>query len=147
MRIGQLARQAGLRTSAIRYYESLGILKAPARVSGRREYGASALDTLRLVQAAQCAGFTLEETRQLMAVLQNEAATRTWQTMAARKLVELDATIARMRKARRVLADAIDCACAGRVDACKLVANAAVERAPVGRGRARKNVSRPGALD
>ena len=135
MRIGQLARQAGLRTSAIRYYESLGILKAPPRVSGRREYGASALGTLRLVHAAQCAGFTLEETRQLVAVLQDDAATRTWQTMASRKLVELDDTIVRMKKARRVLAKAIDCACAGRVDDCKLVMNTAIEGAPQRRSR------------
>ena len=36
--IGELARRAGVTTSALRYYEELGLLPAPARVSGQRRY-------------------------------------------------------------------------------------------------------------
>lgn len=123
MRIGELARRTGLRTSAIRYYESLGILKPPARVSGRRAYGESSLNTLRLARAAQHAGFTLAETRELLATMGNDAPqAEAWESMARRKLDELDATISTLKAARRVLANAVDCACAGRADACKLVA-------------------------
>lgn len=38
--IGQVARLAGVKTSAIRYYESIGVLPPPARESGHRRYGA-----------------------------------------------------------------------------------------------------------
>ncbi|WP_394846749.1 MerR family transcriptional regulator [Pendulispora brunnea] len=127
MRIGELARRAGLRTSAIRYYETIGILKVPARVSGRREYDAEALDALQLVQAAREAGFTLNETRQLIADL-HEPSPRAWQTMVRRKLIELNAAMARLGRARDVLLNAMDCSCAGRADACKLVGRGSKER-------------------
>ncbi|MGN6810513.1 MAG: MerR family DNA-binding transcriptional regulator, partial [Thermomicrobiales bacterium] len=39
--ISAVARQAGLRPSALRYYEAAGLLPAPARVSGRRRYDAT----------------------------------------------------------------------------------------------------------
>lgn len=47
MSIGELARRANVRASAIRYYESLGLLAPPARVAGGREYGDDALDALK----------------------------------------------------------------------------------------------------
>ena len=40
--IGQVARQAGLKTSAIRYYEFVGLFPEPERESGQRLYGADA---------------------------------------------------------------------------------------------------------
>ncbi|WP_394822232.1 MerR family transcriptional regulator [Pendulispora albinea] len=122
MRIGQLALRAGLAPSAIRYYESIGILKPPARVSGRREYANSALDTLQFVQAAQRAGFTLAETRELVGLLRS-GGPDPWPSIARRKLVELDASIAKLTMARRLLASAMNCACEGKIDACALVAD------------------------
>jgi MerR family transcriptional regulator, redox-sensitive transcriptional activator SoxR len=123
MTIGDLARRVDLRTSAIRYYESLGLLPRAARISGRREYGDQALNTLKFIRAAQQAGFTLAETRALLAVLADgPQASRRWRTMASAKLDQLDATIAGLKAARKTLANAIDCRCAGKADACKLVA-------------------------
>jgi DNA-binding transcriptional MerR regulator len=72
MRIGLLGHRAGLRPSAIRYYESVGLLPPATRVSGRRDYGSDALNSLRLIRAAQQAGFTLAETRSLLALLKEE---------------------------------------------------------------------------
>ena len=54
--IGDLARQAGVRTSALRYYESVGLLAPPTRVNGRRVYDASAIDVLKLIRLAKGAG-------------------------------------------------------------------------------------------
>lgn len=125
MRIGDLARRTQLRTSALRYYESIGLLPAAARISGRREYDGNALNTLQLIQAAQRAGFTLAETRSLLALLRGgPQSVRAWQAAARTKLAELDTTIARLESARDTLADAIDCACGGKAEACKLVASA-----------------------
>ena len=44
MKIGELAGRAGLKPSAIRYYEKMGILDAPHRVGGQRHYSSDALD-------------------------------------------------------------------------------------------------------
>ena len=66
MTIGALAEQAGLRPSAIRYYERLGLLPAPHRRGGRRDYDPDAVAQLAVVQFARSAGFTLADTRQLV---------------------------------------------------------------------------------
>src|SRR5690606_29340279 len=118
-----LARQVGLRSSAIRYYEEVGILAPARRVSGRRDYGPEALDTLQLVRAAQNAGFSLEEIRTLVAAIGSKRhSSRTWSALARAKLDEIDQSIERLTAARAALVDALDCACAGKADACKLVA-------------------------
>jgi DNA-binding transcriptional MerR regulator len=67
MTIGELARQVGLRTSALRYYEAEGLL-APAGRSdaGYRLYGPEAVQTLRLIQRAQRLGFSLADIKTLL---------------------------------------------------------------------------------
>jgi MerR family transcriptional regulator, copper efflux regulator len=72
MRIGELAKQAGISTKAIRYYEQVGILTPPARTpSGYRSYDPSALGRLGFVRAAQAVGLTLGEIRQIIAFRDN----------------------------------------------------------------------------
>jgi MerR family redox-sensitive transcriptional activator SoxR len=63
--ISDVARVFGLRTSAIRYYEQIGILPPPMRKNGQRRYDNSALFRLAVVQRAREKGFTLEEIREL----------------------------------------------------------------------------------
>lgn len=66
MRIGELAKQAGLTTSAIRFYEASGLLPAGTRGHNRyRDYGADALKHLQCIQLARRLGFTLESLRGL----------------------------------------------------------------------------------
>jgi MerR family transcriptional regulator, copper efflux regulator len=68
MRIGELAGRAGISTTAIRYYEQVGILAPPARTpSGYRSYDQTALGRLEFVRAAQAVGLTLGEIRQVIA--------------------------------------------------------------------------------
>lgn len=65
--IGELARQVGLRPSALRYYEAEGLLQPGGRTAaGYRLYGAAAADTVRLIQQAQRLGFSLAEIRALL---------------------------------------------------------------------------------
>jgi MerR family copper efflux transcriptional regulator len=100
----------------------VGLLPPPRRVSGRREYDADASNTLRLVLAAQQAGFTLTETRALLDLLSDSRrASRRWHEMAIAKLEQLDQKIEDLHAARATLLDALDCACAGRAEACTLV--------------------------
>jgi MerR family redox-sensitive transcriptional activator SoxR len=120
MKIAELARKRGLKASAIRYYESVGVLAAPRRVSGRREYGEEAVDALRIVQAMQAAGFTLPQIRSLVR-LGPSGGTERWRAEARSKVAQLDEQIAQLAKARDALVCSLECACGGGADACGLV--------------------------
>jgi MerR family redox-sensitive transcriptional activator SoxR len=63
--ISEVGRKVGLRTSAIRYYEQIGILEPARRVSGQRRYDETVLYRLAVIRRAQEVGFTLDEIRQL----------------------------------------------------------------------------------
>jgi MerR family redox-sensitive transcriptional activator SoxR len=121
MRIGELARRFGVRASTVRYYESVGVLPPPARVSGRRVYGRDADEALLIVRALQGAGFTLAEIRRLRSLEPSRQTRGQWKDEAAAKLRELDARIAELRAARDMLSASLDCACEGRVADCALV--------------------------
>lgn len=75
MRIGELAAKTGLTTKALRFYESAGVLPAPQRnASGYREYDDGALDRLAFIRAAQAAGLSLAEIRDVIAVRDSHGA-------------------------------------------------------------------------
>jgi MerR family redox-sensitive transcriptional activator SoxR len=64
--IGELARRSGRAASAIRYYESIGLLPTAARESGQRRFPESALRTLHVIETARRGGLSLEEIKALL---------------------------------------------------------------------------------
>jgi len=69
VKIGELARQAGMATSAIRFYEEAGPLPAPYRnPSGYRDYDPAVFDRLALIRAGQAIGLTLEQLKTMLGV-------------------------------------------------------------------------------
>lgn len=67
MKIGELAKRSGLAASAIRFYESKGLLKVVDRQSnGYREYPLEAVAALAIITEAQQAGFSLDEIKQIL---------------------------------------------------------------------------------
>jgi MerR family redox-sensitive transcriptional activator SoxR len=110
--IGEVARRAGLEPSAIRYYESLGLLPERPRVGGKRRYDPAVLEWLSLIALAREAGFTMAEIKRLVTgfVPGTRPAAR-WQELATRKLAEIDAMVARAERMRAVLRIALDCGC------------------------------------
>ena len=64
--IGEVAEQARLNISAIRFYERKGLLPEPERVSGQRRYSAETVQRLGTIDVAKQAGFSLEEIRVLL---------------------------------------------------------------------------------
>jgi MerR family transcriptional regulator, redox-sensitive transcriptional activator SoxR len=110
--IGEVARQAGVRASALRYYESVGLLLPPQRVAGRRVYDAASLDALRVIHLAKDAGFTVAEIRRLFHGFDSAtAASARWQSLATRKLHDITALIARARRMQQVLEGLLSCEC------------------------------------
>ena len=110
--IGEVARRVGLSTSALRYYETLGLLPPPERASGRRRYDEDALDRLAMIDVAQRAGFTLAEAKLLLDGLQADVApTEEWRDLAQHKLSEVDELIARAQAMRELLQTWLRCDC------------------------------------
>ena len=69
MRIGELARRAGVTPDTIRYYEREGLLGPPARTpAGYRDFGETALDDLRFIKNGQTLGLRLTDVREVMAI-------------------------------------------------------------------------------
>jgi MerR family redox-sensitive transcriptional activator SoxR len=102
--ISQIARQIGLQSSAIRYYERIGLLPPPPRISGQRRYDTTVLYRLAIIQRARQLGFTLDEIRQLFFGFRNVTrASERWQKLSQRKLDELDALMDDIKTLRRLL--------------------------------------------
>lgn len=116
--IGQVAARAGVRTSAIRYYEAVGILPAPERVGGQRRYSDIVLDQLRVIRFAQNAGLSLDEIRVLFHGFGADVppAVR-WQELATSKLAELDLQVEQISRMRRALESTLSCGCL-RIEDC-----------------------------
>jgi MerR family redox-sensitive transcriptional activator SoxR len=110
--IGEVASRAGLRASAIRYYERAGLLPRPARSGGKRRYDAAIFEWLSLIALAREAGFTMAEIKRLVkGFTPGTAPAAKWRELATRKLVEIDAMVQRAERMRAVLRVALDCGC------------------------------------
>jgi MerR family redox-sensitive transcriptional activator SoxR len=111
-RIGEVATRCGIAPSAIRYYESEGLLRPPARRNGRRVYGEAVLDQLGLIELAKRAGFTVAEIKKLMAgFTQRTAPGERWRALTQAKLDELEERIAEAERMKRVLRAVMRCRC------------------------------------
>lgn len=122
--IGQVARQAGVTTSAIRYYERIGVLPQPTRLAGQRRYSAETVRQLQVVDVAKRAGFSLQEVR---ALLERDRASDALRELARRKLPDVQALIARATAMEAWLTTASGCGCP-TLDVCDLFAAGAGER-------------------
>jgi MerR family redox-sensitive transcriptional activator SoxR len=102
--IGEVAQKAGIRTSAIRYYESVGILPAASRINGIRHYDTSIFGWLTIIQMAQQAGFSVSEMWTLFNGFSSETSVSDrWQALARQKLVEVEALIRHAQAMKRIL--------------------------------------------
>lgn len=106
--IGEIARMAGVATSTLRYYESIGLLPSPKRVSGQRRYTREVLQILAVIQLGKDANFSLPEIR---ALLYDDSNSRTlserWKALARQKLDEIDAIIARAMEMKALLEEGL----------------------------------------
>ena len=117
--IGEVARRAGLSTSALRYYERVGLLPPPARVSKRRIYDSKVISRIRIILLALDAGFTVKETKTFLSgyPLSTTPAER-WRALAVKKLAELDAQMTRLAQMKSILNDSFQCRCM-RIEDCE----------------------------
>ena len=140
MRIGEVARQAGVKVSLIRYYEEIGLLPEAARVSGQRRYDETVLRRLAVIDVAQRAGLSLDEIRELVEH-GNEPMSERLRELAARRVPEIDALIDRAQRVRAWLEIAQGCGCQS-IDDCALFDDAPLSTAQEARPLAVMRVGR-----
>jgi MerR family redox-sensitive transcriptional activator SoxR len=117
--ISEVASRIGLRPSAIRYYEQIGILVPPERRSGQRRYGSETLYRLAVVQRARRTGFTLDEIRRLFFGFDKTMpVSARWRKLCGAKIAELDSRQKEIADMQRLLQDMIAKCCCETVEQC-----------------------------
>lgn len=106
MDIAEVARRAGVRASALRYYEELGLIRSNGRHGLRRLYDASVLPRLALITLGQQAGFTLDE---ISAMFAPDGRPQIDRQRLAQKADEIDVSIRRLQALRDSLRHAAAC--------------------------------------
>jgi len=132
--IGEVAKRSGVRTSAIRYYEKIGLLPKALRVNGRRRYDEIALERLAIIRFAKWVGFGIAD----MGVLLNGAPGRPqperWRKLAHEKIADLDRLVAEASAVRQMLVGTLDQKCPKLVERGRALADARpMKLAQVGR--------------
>ena len=115
MRIGQLARQAGVGVETIRFYEREGLLDKPRRrASGYRVYTPEFVDRIRLIKEAQHLGFSLREIRELLILQASGSATAAnLKQVVDAKLTEINDRLGELHRMRSGL-QRLSKACSGQ---------------------------------
>lgn len=120
--ISQVAQQAGIRPSTIRYYESIDILPNPRRVSGQRRYDSSIVERLEFIQVARKLGFSLTEIQVLLHNREEETPlAERWQALASQKLTEVDRLIQQATSIKQLLGQGLNCGCPNLLDCIQCI--------------------------
>jgi MerR family redox-sensitive transcriptional activator SoxR len=119
--IGELAARSGLSTSALRFYDSQGLITASRTAGNQRRYQRSVLRRVSFVRSAQRVGLTLDEIKQALATLPEERTpTRAdWERLSRQWRERLDERIRELEALRDKLASCIGCGCLS-LDRCAL---------------------------
>ena len=110
MRIGELAKSAGVTPDTVRYYEREGLLAPPPRTpSGYRNYGPEALDDLRFVKKAQAIGLKLTDVREVLEISSGgrQPCEHVRATVSAR-IAEVETRLRELRALRRTLRETLE---------------------------------------
>ena len=111
--IGQLSERAGVAASALRYYETQGLISATRTTGNQRRYQRAVLRRIAFIRSAQRVGLTLEEIAEALAGLpEGRTPTRAdWQRLSREWRPRLDAQIERLVRLRDRLDSCIGCGC------------------------------------
>jgi DNA-binding transcriptional MerR regulator len=106
MDISEVAKRSGVPASALRFYESKGLIASVGRQGARRRFAPGVLDQLALIALGQAAGFSLDEIRAMFAPDGQPAIDR---ALLAAKADEIDRMVLRLRAMSRGLRHAAVC--------------------------------------
>ncbi|MEP6495409.1 MAG: redox-sensitive transcriptional activator SoxR [bacterium] len=113
MTVGELAARTGVATSALRYYEELGLLKSARTESGHRRYPRTMTRLVAFILFAQRVGLSLEDVRHELEKLPSGRApsAKEWGRLSAVWAERIDVRMAELERLKRGLTDCIGCGC------------------------------------
>lgn len=117
--IGEIARRAGVATSAVRYFERRGLLAPDARMSGQRRYREDSLRRLVFIGMLQDAGLSLDEIDGIISAADIDE----WKAIAQERLQALDEKIDRLETARTYLRGTLLCPFDHPLTECSFMGN------------------------
>ena len=109
MNIGTVAEKSGVTAKTIRYYESIGLIRAAdRRANGYRSYSLVDMRTLDFIKRARSLGFPVEEVRDLLDLWHDRARTSAAvKALATRHLQALERKIQELESMRKAVADLV----------------------------------------
>jgi DNA-binding transcriptional MerR regulator len=110
MKIGAVAKAAGVGVQTLHYYERLGLLSKPQRsMANYRLYSPDAVRRVIFIKKAQAIGFSLSEIKEILELKRHgRAPCRKVAELGDRHLRDIDARLAQLRRYRRAVARSLD---------------------------------------
>jgi MerR family redox-sensitive transcriptional activator SoxR len=103
------------------------LLAATHRVSGRRQYSTDVLESVRVIQSAQAAGFSINEIRILLRGFSaSTPPSARWRALAEQKLVEVSSLADRINRMQRLLEKCLACECTQLADCARILSKDSV---------------------
>ena len=120
--IGELSARSGVAPSALRFYETQGLINAERTSGNQRRYPRATLRRVAFVQAGRAAGIPLEQIRQALDTLPSERTPgrRDWERLSRSWCTDIDRRIATLQALRDRLTTCIGCGCLS-IDRCSLL--------------------------
>ncbi|GMU76948.1 MAG: MerR family transcriptional regulator [Gammaproteobacteria bacterium] len=137
MRIGELAKHAGVRVETVRYYERSRLLPPPPRnAAGYRQYGELDLQRLCFLRGCRDLGFSISEIRDLLNLMKRRGRScATVTRLATRHLTEVQAKVSNLMRVEKALQELVDSCAGGPIRDCRILdiigrAGGVTERGP-----------------
>jgi MerR family redox-sensitive transcriptional activator SoxR len=120
--IGEVSHRTGVATSALRFYESTGLISSSRTEGNQRRYQRSIIRTIAVIKAAQRAGIPLDEIGSSLADLPSgRVPTREdWESLSKDWATKLEVRIARLQRIKQDLSECIGCGCLS-IDNCSAI--------------------------
>jgi MerR family redox-sensitive transcriptional activator SoxR len=120
--IGEVAERSGVAPSALRFYESVGLITAARTAGNQRRYRRSTLRRIAVIQAGKAAGIPLGQIQEALAILPDDRVPdrRDWERLSRAWRDDVDQRIATLEGLRDRLSTCIGCGCLS-IDRCELL--------------------------
>ncbi|MGB3296350.1 MAG: heavy metal-responsive transcriptional regulator [Phormidesmis sp.] len=104
LKIGEVSKQTGIAVGALRYYESLGLLRSERGENSYRYYAPAAVQQVQFIKKAQALGFSLEDIGEVLTIhQQGDVPCDLVRSLLQDKIEQADAQIREMQTFKRSL--------------------------------------------
>jgi DNA-binding transcriptional MerR regulator len=121
MKIGTVARAAGVSTSAIRYYEAVGIIEPPKRKGKIRDYAPDVVDELKMVRFYRFTGIPIRNLPSMARLPRGSKGRAVWATVLKRRIADIESGIRDAKRTQAMLERAVACSCGGNRETCNVL--------------------------